>query len=916
GEAREIVQKSPLTHQGFDIAWRNLCSRFENRRVLVNGQLKILFSLQTLNSESGKAIKNLQREINSCITILSLYQIDVSSWDPIFVFICTSKLPENTLTLWEQELKDKTSIPKWSELDTFLTNRFRTLESVSEIRGSNTSKISDTKSKSNSNLNSNKRVHSFQVKVTIPKCQICPKENHAIRKCPKFLKMNQQQRLDEIKKEGLCINCFSKTHSVRNCTSKHTCFKCKKKHNTLLHKEVEEQTTSSPNISSNLNPNSLPYARPNASHIQSTDSPSSSRVQSCFATNSTGVLLGTAWVNICHLGTKYQARALIDSGSEGTFISERLFNLLKLPSQSTSAQISGLNQSISATVQHQCSFVLGSNLDDNVSLPVTALVVPQLSSNLPSQSVPKSKLSNLPNIPLADPKFYATSKIDVLIGGDIFPSVVRSGVKHNVCESLLAQETIFGWILTGPISQNSSPSRTIVSNFCEISLDREISRFWEVENLPRKNILSPSDQACEDLYTRTTKRDSKGRYIVSLPFKEEFPETLSLGNSRSSAMAQFFRNEARLIRNPDFKSEYDNVVLEYESLDHMFKVASPNPSESTRVYYLPHHAVIKPDSISTRVRVVFNASAPSSNGQSLNSLLHVGPILQNDLTLLIIKWRFHRFVFNADIQKMYRQILVDKNHTPYQRILFRSNPNSPICDYELKTVTFGVNCAPYLAIRTLLQLADDVQSIYPIASRILRNSMYVDDVLAGFHTQQESIKARNELIRALDSAGFSLRKWTSNSKQILVDLPPDHLLHEEFLKLEDNSSAKTLGIRWNAVSDNFYFAANPFSETDNYTKRQVLSNIAKLFDPAGWLAPCIILAKILMQKIWIDGTGWDENLSPDALNQWKTFLSNYSVINTIRIPRWIEYHPDAKIQFHGFCDASEKAYAAALYIRI
>ncbi|XP_065370931.1 uncharacterized protein LOC135963084 [Calliphora vicina] len=194
--------------------------------------------------------------------------------------------------------------------------------------------------------------------------------------------------------------------------------------------------------------------------------------------------------------------------------------------------------------------------------------------------------------------------------------------------------------------------------------------------------------------------------------------------------------------------------------------------------------------------------------------------------------------------------------------------------------------------------------------------MYVDDVLAGFHTQQKSINARNELIRALDSAGFTLRKWTSNSKQILEDLPPDHLLHEEFLKLEDNSSAKTLGIRWNACSDNFYFAANPFPETENYTKRQVLSNIAKLFDPAGWLAPCIILAKILMQKIWIDGTGWDENLSPDALSQWKSFLSNYSVINTIRIPRWVDYHPNAKIQFHGFCDASEKAYAAALYVRV
>ncbi|XP_037827102.1 uncharacterized protein LOC119615101 [Lucilia sericata] len=384
-------------------------------------------------------------------------------------------------------------------------------------------------------------------------------------------------------------------------------------------------------------------------------------------------------------------------------------------------------------------------------------------------------------------------------------------------------------------------------------------------------------------------------------------------------MAQFLRNEAKLNRTPDLKVEYDNVVREYEILGHMTKVCSPITPESTpnpKFYYLPHHAVIKPDSVTTKVRVVFNASSPSSNGLSLNSLLHVGPILQNDLTVLILKWRFYKYVFNADIQKMYRQILVDPKYTPYQRIVFRDNPNSPICDYELKTVTFGVNCAPYLAIRTLLQLADDVQGLYPIASSILRNSMYVDDVLAGAHSENDSIRARNELIQALKSAGFDLRKWTSNSQSILADIPSDFLLHENFLKFEDYSSAKTLGIRWNACLDEFFFIASQFQESSNFTKREVLSKIAKLFDPAGWLAPCIVQAKIIMQKIWIDGTGWDETLAPDTLNQWKAFEDNYPTINAIRIPRWIDYVPKAEVQFHGFCDASEKAYAAALYVRV
>ena len=99
---------------------------------------------------------------------------------------------------------------------------------------------------------------------------------------------------------------------------------------------------------------------------------------------------------------------------------------------------------------------------------------------------------------------------------------------------------------------------------------------------------------------------------------------------------------------------------------------------------------------------------------------------------------------------------------------------------------------------------------------------------------------------------FELRKWTSNHKKILADLPSDHLLHKDFLDFDDSSVVKTLRIRWNALSDVFYFSAKPF------TKRQILSEIAKLFDPAGWLASCTILAKLIMQHIWLEHSGWDD----------------------------------------------------------
>ncbi|XP_036340319.1 uncharacterized protein LOC118749623 [Rhagoletis pomonella] len=134
GEAKEIVSKSPLTNQGFDLAWANLKATFENKRVLVNRQLKLLFALPVIRTESASALKNIQSNINGCLAALAMYDIDVSNWDPIIVFLCSNRLPETTLSLWEQTLVDKAAIPLWSPMDTFLTQRFRTLESITDVR--------------------------------------------------------------------------------------------------------------------------------------------------------------------------------------------------------------------------------------------------------------------------------------------------------------------------------------------------------------------------------------------------------------------------------------------------------------------------------------------------------------------------------------------------------------------------------------------------------------------------------------------------------------------------------------------------------------------------------------------------------------------------------------------------------------
>ncbi|XP_075157510.1 uncharacterized protein LOC142230767 [Haematobia irritans] len=896
GEALEIVKKSQLTNEGFQMAWNNLKDRYENKRILVNSQLKILFNLASVKSESAQEIKRLQREINNCITSLKLHEVCIDSWDPIFVFLCSTKLPVTTLSLWEQTVKDKTEISKWEDLDNFLTARFQSLETVFDFTNIEAPETSGRSSRTNA---VHRKVRIYQASTQRITCFACS-QDHFLKSCEKFLKMSPEERFMVVKRNNLCLNCFSSNHRLNQCSSRYSCDKCNSRHNSLLHRDSRVTLSTEITEMEDNCPTS----------IQSTTS--EREIQNCFARSSRLVLLGTAIVNFAVDGVVFSARALLDSGSQASFISERLQRRVGIRTAKVNARISGLNNALAGLTHKQCTFNLVSGGENRKEVEVCALVLPQLTGKLPSSSISIPKQS-LEGLQLADPHFGQSDKVDILIGADVYPQIILEGVRRNILGSLVAQNTIFGWVLTGQLDRPTDSFTTLVSFCTEVSLNQQLEKFWKLEEPPRISTMNAEEEYCEELYRNTTRRSNTGRFIVCLPFKPQYSEGKGLGLSRTRAVRQFLRNEASLLKKPDLKMMYDSVVKEYESLGQMVRVEGSDEVGSG--FYMPHHAVIKPERISTKLRVVFNASSHTSTGLSLNDILYPGPVLQNDLTLLIIRWRFYRYVFNGDIEKMYRQILLDDRHTRFQRIIFRDDPKVDIQDFEMKTVTFGVNCAPFLAIRSLLQLASEVQKDLPLATQILRKMMYVDDVLAGAHDLSLALEARDQLVCALSSAGFSLRKWTANDERILKDLPAEHLLIENFLEIDGESRTKTLGIRWNAREDIFYFSVKPIDKRGDFTKREVLSVISALFDPAGWLGPIIIVAKMLMQQIWMDKTGWDEYLTESCNRRWNQFISDYNILNDIKLERWIGFEPLCNLEIHGFSDASERAYGACVYSR-
>ncbi|XP_070144938.1 uncharacterized protein [Drosophila kikkawai] len=273
GDAHAIVSKAPLTNEGFISAWRSLSDRFENKRLLVNSQLKILFNIQAVPQESGVALRELQGTIQSCLTALQMSTIEVEAWDCLLVFMVSSKAPKITLSLWEQSIRNKAEIPTWKELDVFLTERHRTLEAIDDVRPSGSGHLPPKSSNANPPV---RRLDSHEVRVapTPRRCNLCSREDHPIRICPFFLEMNVNERTNFIRRKQLCLNCFSRGHQQRDCTSAHSCFTCHSRHHTLLHRD--NPTTSVPRPSAPSSPRPAPIQRVSSFSTRVTTSADSS----------------------------------------------------------------------------------------------------------------------------------------------------------------------------------------------------------------------------------------------------------------------------------------------------------------------------------------------------------------------------------------------------------------------------------------------------------------------------------------------------------------------------------------------------------------------------------------------------------------------------------------------------------------
>ncbi|XP_015915017.2 uncharacterized protein [Parasteatoda tepidariorum] len=387
-----------------------------------------------------------------------------------------------------------------------------------------------------------------------------------------------------------------------------------------------------------------------------------------------------------------------------------------------------------------------------------------------------------------------------------------------------------------------------------------------------------------------------------MPLKED---PSCLGNSKDIALKRLRSLWNRLAKDEIYLNLYRDFLKEYEKLGHMREVTREIEPEVT--YYATHHGIYRPEKSTTKLRVVFNCSSVTDKGISLNDIQFNGGVIQEDLYTQMLRFRTYAYAFTADIKMMYRTILINPNQCNLQRIVWCENEDEPPKIYELSTVTYGTVSAPYLAQRTLKQLSVDEQANFPMAAPVLQNNFYMDDCLCGADTLEEAIELKQQLKGILQSADMTLHKLCANH----VKLAPDSECDYNFATLIET---KTLGVSWKPILDCFLFRVKVCLE-NSYTKRDVLSTIAKLFDPIGLMAPVIAKAKIFLQRLWRIKMDWNDSLPDEEYREWHQFLVSLESINNIEIPRRIFITIPKSVEIHGFADASQQCYGAAVYCK-
>ncbi|KAF4514229.1 UNVERIFIED_CONTAM: hypothetical protein B566_EDAN019507, partial [Ephemera danica] len=859
GPASAIIENTALTADNYNLVWQRLIKRYENHSHLVELYVQGVHMAPEVKSNDSASMICLAEKLEGALRGLEglgcTQEQQAAVW---YLYVVQAKLDNNTRDLWEQSksLNDM-ELPTASNFVKFLYTRARQIENMNaKVVLSHDFKLKFMGAKVSSSTHPNKpiRTHLTETKPMPPATN--PPSKSSSSKFSVFA----------------CNHCGGK-HSVTNC-AEFIKMTVAQRRTIVFDKHLCENCMWSGHKASNC-PNSrrcLVCQQPHHTLLHLDQLCSVDSLHTSASINPSTIQLSSLPFSNWNLKGKnnnvIMAKILLDTGSEVSLLSQALYT-----------QLSDIYT------------------EKQINPPI---IVQGIGSDF---SYAKRMITISQNIN------GECFKVDFLIIGRVgkgdYDGILSSHETLRILNALKTPESVCYNI---QIQESSF-------EFRDAPLEHLLAHFWRIDQVPAHTALSAYENYAIQHFNENVKREPGKRFCVALPL---ISPPSSLGNSYPLALSRLYSVERKMKKDKIYCARYHEFMADYLRRGHMEQVPDEETKQRVNVYFLPYHGVVKEGSSTTKLRVVFDATARPPNGKSLNDILPNTFIEQESLVAILLRFRLFKVSISADIARMFRQIDLEPKQCNLQRILWRFNSNEEPQQYRLRTVTFGMSVSPFLAIRSLRFLGHEVSKSDTEVSNAILMEFYADNWLASYPDLDSAVQVVKRVVACLKGACFELRKFASNMKQILeVVEPSQREMDPMLLDSESKTVLSALGARWDPVTDTLGYLCQLPNIPCQFTKRELLSETARIFDPLGWLTPATIMLRMIMQHIWRDypSLTWDSEL-PDALKtDWIAARSQLKNSAEIIKTRWIGIQPNDFVELHTFTDASESAYGAVIYAR-
>jgi hypothetical protein len=738
-------------------------------------------------------------------------------------------------------------------------------------------------------------------KSTASKCVMC-ENNHLIEDCPDFRTLTIDARWEYVTTKKLCFSCLSPRHQMSQCRNKKKCKCCDRLHHSLLHAEPRKPD---------------PEPSTAAAVVTHTDN-----------TLTGEVLLKVAGVMISGPLGSERVLALCDEGATVSLIDEDLARRIGASGAASDLRIKGVSgmQTTTSGSQRVDLRIRGIKTKDSYDIIVNTipnLALPMYRHNLGRLSCNNKLIKHfLDDLGTTDD--LNERRPLLLIGQDNIDLIVTRQLYtgHKCKDSLYVSSTRLGHIVHGRVS-NVVPNDISVLHLCACDeLNDAVRRSFSTEGFgtkPHPDVpRSKNDLRALDILEKTSKLVGD-RWETGLLWKNDepnLPDSYDLSRKRLDGIKR------KMCKLPDFAARYSEKVKENLEKGYISKLNDKDVAVRTgKTWFLPHFAVFNPNK-PDKLRLVLDCAAKSS-GKSLNDHLLSGPDFLTSLPGVLLAFRCHKVAVVGDIQEMFHRVLIREEDRQAQRLLWVDG------EYVMNVMTFGAVCSPASAQYIKNRNARRFENTIPKAVKAIVDHHYVDDYIHSIDSIEEAIKTVKDVINIHAAGGFNMRNFMSNSKELLRHLPDDKLAPGgmKFLTdCEDRQLERVLGVNWDPEADNFAFSMK-FHRVDEKLqsgakrpcKREVLRLIMSVFDPLGFLLTTTIKARLILQDIWRDDIGWDDEIGTSHYARWKVWLNELEQAKDVRIPRWLMTESCLKgenVQLHLFCDASSRAFSTVAYLRL